>query len=492
MLARLVEALGVAMNPGKPNAELRKTGISVIGDIPWGTHFCHFYETKEDLLDILVPYFKAGLESKEFCIWVIFDPLTEEDARNALRAASPAMDLHLERGDVEIVPHSEWYLRDGVLDLQRVKRIWQEKLNQALANGYEGLRFNGTAAWLTERMWPDFLDYERELNGVIFQQRMIVCCTYPLATRKATEIFDAARSHEFSVARRHGRWEVLETPELKEAKAEITLLNQQLEARINKRTKELALTNEALRKEITERTLAEETLRRLGEQLRALSARLESLREEERRRISREVHDELGQRLTGLKMDLNWLESRLERIGDPKLRTELEERIVAAGATADEMIGTVQRVADELRPAILDNLGLVSALRHEAGQFQSRTGVHVSLVLPEGSLRLPPAVSIAVYRIFQEILTNVMRHAQATAVRVSLKTSQDRLHLVVEDNGRGFGPEELGSPSGLGVLGMKERAAMVSGSVSVAGRPGKGTRVQLEIPIGEAKAPPHT
>lgn len=479
------------MNPGKPNAELRKTGISVVGDIPWGTHFCHFYETKEDLLDILVPYFKAGLESKEFCMWVIFDPLTKDNARNALRAASPAMDLHLERGDVEIVPHAQWYLKDGVLDVPRVKRRWQEKLNQVLAEGYEGLRFNGNEAWLTETVWQDFQDYERELNGVIFQQRMIVCCTYPLATRKATEIFDVARSHEFSIARRRGKWEVLETPELKEAKAEINRLKQQLEARIEQRTKELALVNEALREEITDRTLAEETLKRLGEQLRALSARLESLREEERRRISREVHDELGQKLTGLGMDLNWLESRLERIGDPKLRTELEERIVAAGATADEMIGIVQRIADELRPAILDNLGLVSALRHEAGQFESRTGVHVSLVLPEDSLHLPPAVSIAVYRIFQEILTNVMRHAVATAVRVSLETSQDRLHLIVEDNGRGLGPEALRSPSGLGVLGMKERAAMVSGSVRVEGRPGRGTRVQLEIPIGEAKALPH-
>src|SRR5581483_2826913 len=128
------------MNSEKPKAELRKTGISVVGDMPWGTHFCHFYETKEDLLDILVPYFRAGLESHEFCMWVIFDPLNQEEARNALRAAVPEADHHLARGDVEILLHSEWYLKNGVLDVQRVTRGWQEKLDQALARGYEGLR----------------------------------------------------------------------------------------------------------------------------------------------------------------------------------------------------------------------------------------------------------------------------------------------------------------------------------------------------------------
>jgi len=148
------------------------------------------------------------------------------------------------------------------------------------------------------------------------------------------------------------------------------------------------------------------------------------LREEERTRISREVHDELGQKLTGIKMDLHWLESRLEKIGDEKLRTQLEERIVAANAITDEMIETVQRIATELRPGILDNLGLVSALRHEAKEFESRTGVLATFSLPDESLQLPREISTTAYRIFQEMLTNVARHAQATEVRVSLQSSE--------------------------------------------------------------------
>jgi signal transduction histidine kinase len=196
----------------------------------------------------------------------------------------------------------------------------------------------------------------------------------------------------------------------------------------------------------------------------------------------------LGQKLTGLKMDLNWLESRLERISNEKLRTELEERIVAADATADEMIGTVQRIAAELRPGILDNLGLTAALRHESGQFESRTGVRMVLNLPDGPLSLPPEISTTAYRVFQEMLTNVARHAEATEVRVSLQLSEGCLQLVVEDNGRGFSPHDLQKPRSLGLLGMKERAAMVKGSLTVESLPGRGTTVRLEVPVERAAA----
>src|SRR5581483_1073272 len=322
-----------------------------------------------------------------------------------------------------------------------------------------------------------------ELNGIMLGRRMIVCCTYPLAKTKADEIFDVARSHEFSIARRCGRWEVLETPELKQAKAEIKDLNEQLERRVEERTVDLASTNQTLRNEIAERKLVASKLKDSSERLRALSARLESLREEERMRISREVHDELGQKLTGIKMDLHWMESHLEQIGDEKLRTQLEERAVAASATTDEMIATVQRIAAELRPGLLDNLGLVSALRHEAKEFESRTGALLTLNLPDDSLQLPREISTTTYRIFQEMLTNVARHAHATEVRVSLQSSGGRLHLVVEDNGRGLSPDIPTRPSSLGLLGMKERAAMVGGDLTVEGSPGRGTTVRLEIPI---------
>ncbi len=132
--------------------ELRKTGIEVLGDIPWGSHFCHFYETKEDLLDILIPYFKTGLENNEFCMWIVFDPLDVQAVRNALRPAFPEADRHLAAGDIEIVPHTHWYLKNGVFDLHHVIDGWRKKLAEALEKGFAGMRVNGNEAWLTKRI----------------------------------------------------------------------------------------------------------------------------------------------------------------------------------------------------------------------------------------------------------------------------------------------------------------------------------------------------
>ena len=122
--------------------KLRKSGIDIIGDVPWGTHFCQFYQTKEDLMDILVPYFKAGLENNEFCMWVTSQPLDVEEAKEALRKAVPDIDVYLEKGQIEIIPYTHWYVKEGVFDSERVLNGWVEKLNQALANGYDGLRLS--------------------------------------------------------------------------------------------------------------------------------------------------------------------------------------------------------------------------------------------------------------------------------------------------------------------------------------------------------------
>src|SRR5437016_646901 len=248
--------------------ELRKTGISVVGDVPWGTQFCHFYETKEDLLDILIPYFKMGLENHEFCMWVVSDPLDEEAARNALRQAIPEADQHLAAGRIEIVPHTEWYLKGGAFVAERVINGWNKKLAEALAKGYAGLRANGNEAWLTEANRKDFIQYEKTLDEKLADQRMIVLCSYPLSGSSATEIFDVVNTHQLALLRRRGNWEVLETTELKQAKREIKRLNKELERRVIERTRQLVATNEELSKEIAERRRAEGALRRSEDHLR--------------------------------------------------------------------------------------------------------------------------------------------------------------------------------------------------------------------------------
>ena len=187
---------------------LRTTGIDVVGHRPWGTHFCHFYETTDELLDTLVPYFRAGLESREFCVWVIADPLTEADARRALGHTVTSS------GDIEILPAREWYLADNTFDPKRVMRGWNDKLVAALGRGYEGLRVGGQISWLPATQWKAFYDYEKALSESLTDQSMTLLCAYPVGARGVGEILDVARTHHFSLARRDGQWEVFEPPEL--------------------------------------------------------------------------------------------------------------------------------------------------------------------------------------------------------------------------------------------------------------------------------------
>ncbi|MEY2518719.1 MAG: hypothetical protein QOF24_478 [Verrucomicrobiota bacterium] len=242
-------------------SELRDTGISVVGDVPWGTHFCYFYETKPDLLETLVQYFKTGLECKEFCVWVVSPPLTVEEARHALAQAVPDLDRHLAEGALEIHGNHEWYLPSGRWDSQRVLQSWREKLNRTSMNGYTGLRAAGDGGWVRSDDWIGFREYEQQVNALIADQRGIILCTYPLATSPGDQVFDVACIHQVAVARRNGSWEMVETPQVKEAKAEIKRLNAELQWKVEERTRELAATNEALNRQIIERKKLEEHAR---------------------------------------------------------------------------------------------------------------------------------------------------------------------------------------------------------------------------------------
>ena len=210
---------------------LRKTGIDVIGDAPWATHFCQFYQTKQDLLDILVPYFKAGLENNEFCMWITAEPLSAREAKKAMVKAVPDFNRYLARGQIEILPYTEWYLKDGVFESRRVLDGWVEKLDRALASGYAGLRLTGNTFWLEKKDWKGFTDYEAAINSVIGQYRMLALCTYCLDKCNANEIIDVVRNHEFALIKQEGKWELIENSTykktreaLKESEAELAHL----------------------------------------------------------------------------------------------------------------------------------------------------------------------------------------------------------------------------------------------------------------------------
>lgn len=233
-----------------------------------------------------------------------------------------------------------------------------------------------------------------------------------------------------------------------------------------------------------ERQRAEEKLRKSLEQLRALTTYLQYVREEERTRIAREVHDELGQALTGLKLDMSWLAARLARNAKPvkaKVKTMVDH--------IDETIQTVRRIATELRPGILDSLGLVAALEWQANEFYSRTGIPCNVVAAVDDSQLQPQFATVFFRIYQETLTNIIRHAKATQVDVRLAEEGGALVLTVKDNGRGISEEEIANTRSIGLVGMRERAMLIGGEITLQGSPGKGTMVTLRVPLGPPPPP---
>ncbi len=240
-------------------------------------------------------------------------------------------------------------------------------------------------------------------------------------------------------------------------------------------------------RDITERQRAAEHLENSRAQLRALSARLQSVREEERRRIAREVHDELGQLLTGLKMEVSLLARRLSSRDDGADHPRMVERAKGINELIDSAIQTVRRIATELRPGLLDTIGLTAAIEWHAEEFKRRTGIKCHLKFSPKSLAADQERSIAIFRIFQEILTNIARHAQATRVDVTLEERGRELILTAHDNGRGITASEFSNPKSLGLLGMRERALLLGGEVSVRGAHGGGTTVIVRIPV-EAKS----
>ena len=227
-----------------------------------------------------------------------------------------------------------------------------------------------------------------------------------------------------------------------------------------------------------ERQLAEDKLHRSLDQLRALTSYLQYVREEERTRIAREVHDELGQALTGLKLDMSWLAARLARNARP-----VQEKVKTMVDHIDETIQTVRRIATELRPGILDSLGLAAALEWQANEFQSRTGIPCQVVAAFDDSQLPQQFATVFFRIYQETLTNIIRHAGATRVEVRLAEEAGALVLRVRDNGRGISEEEIANTRSIGLVGMRERATLNGGELALEGAPGKGTTVTLRVPL---------
>ncbi|UCE78457.1 MAG: PAS domain S-box protein [Nitrospiraceae bacterium] len=219
-------------------------------------------------------------------------------------------------------------------------------------------------------------------------------------------------------------------------------------------------------------------IKRFEEKLKELSRHLEAVREEERTNIAREVHDELGQALTALKMDASWLNKKL-----PRGEELLIEKTKAMTKTIGNIIQSVKKISSKLRPSVLDHFGLAAAIEGEAIELKERTGIDCKVTVEPEDIRLDKEHSTAIFRIFQEALTNITRHAEATTVNVSLELDSNRVTLTVKDNGKGITEDQLSKPESFGLMGIQERADSLRGKVKISGTPGKGTQVKVVIPL---------
>ncbi len=223
---------------------------------------------------------------------------------------------------------------------------------------------------------------------------------------------------------------------------------------------------------------AEEKLENSRDQVRALATYLQSVREDERAVIARDIHDELGQALTGLELGLSWLARKV-----PLRQEPLQEKIGSLSALVTTTMQSVRRIADELRPGVLEELGLVKTLKSEAREFKEHTGIPCVFVTNMGKAKFDRAGSVAIFRIAQAALTNVARHANASSAKITLVKRANYLVLMVNDNGKGIAKKRVWSGHSLGIIGMRERAIALDGTLTLSGSKSKGTTLTLRIPL---------
>lgn len=425
--------------------QLRSTGIAAVGDVPWGTHFFLFHETKEDLIEACLPYFRAGLENRELCIWAIDDPLTEEEVIYFLKDAIPRFDDYWASRSIEIVRGREWYMSGDELDLERVTRGWKQKMDRALNGGYAGLRLSADTAWLDKRDWKEFCEYEKEVNDSIVDTPMLALCTYPLPGSAAVEILDVTRTHQFALARRNKAWELVETSELKQAKAEILRLNNDLERRVVARTRELTAANEELRKQMSERQRAEDALCTTHAEL-ARVTRVTAMGE-----LTASIAHEVTQPLTGIATNgnacLHWLASSPPNV--EKARTTVE-RIIRDSNRASEVIRDIRTLVKKAEPhqEPVDLNDLIHRTLTLASGEIMRNQVEPETVL---AADLPSVLGDRVQ--LQQVLLNLIINAveamssiagraRVLTIRSERREAPETVAITVRDSGVGLDPRK--------------------------------------------------
>jgi len=462
--------------------EIRESGIDVVGDmVAWGAHFCLFYETKEDLLDTLTSYCRSGLERGEYCMWIVAEPLTIEEATAALKKAVPEVERHLAESRMEMAAARDWFLQGGTFDGKRLTQDWYDKLARVSARGYPGIRVTGDTTWLSKKDWRHFCDYEDGLNEVIGNQRLAVLCTYPLSQCGAPQILDVVRTHQFVLARRHGNWDVVETATLKQAKAEIKLLNAELEQRVVERTSELMKASAALREAETELAHVNR-ITAMGE----LAAS-----------VVHETMQPISAAVTNAHAALRSLSGEPPDVGEAR---QALDRIVKAGNRASDVISRL-RALSKKAPPLKDSVAINEALLDVIALTRGEVVKNRISLRTEFSEGLPPVQADRVQ--VQQVILNLIMNAVDAMIDVhgrprELLVGTDRdasggVVVRVTDSGSGLSSESFDrvfeafyttKPRGMG-MGLSICRTIVEahgGRIWASRTAGPGATLQFALP----------
>ncbi|MGQ9368062.1 sensor histidine kinase [Azospirillum sp. ST 5-10] len=423
-------------------SDFANSGIPAVGSIPWGSHFCQFYDTAEDLVDTLVPYFKAGLDANERCMWVTSRPLRADEARSVLGQAVPDLEARERRGQIEIIDHGDWYTRTGKLGADAIIAGWLQRKDEALAGGYDGFRLTGNTFFLEAEDWDSFAEYEAKVNECFCDHRVLALCSYCLAKSSAGDVMDVVKNHQFALARRHGDWTLIEHGALKRAKEELRRANEELERRVETRTADLSAALAQLQDtaETLQRALADKDV------------------------LLREVHHRVK---NNLQIINSLLTLKAMRSADASIRDAFNDtmRRITAMSLVHEALYEYEETSEidfgaylrALSDALLASFGVADRVAVQVVAEAPR--VHLDTAIPLGLIAT-------------EALSNALKHAfpdgRPGCVAVAFRGAQGdgTGTLVVSDDGVGPAPS---GPKGTGLGLVRAIAKQVGGNVEIAG-----------------------
>lgn len=475
----------------KVTKEYTDSGIGILGDLSWGTHFCIFFHTKQDLLEIMLPFIRAGLENHEFCLWVASPPLQVYEALQALKREVPNLNSYIEKQSIEIISHADWYAKEGSFKTKDVVGSWHKKLNQALTLGYNGMRVSGGEGWLEAGdLWGSFMDYEKELNNAISDKRLVVLCSYPLEKCTATMVLDVAHVHEMVLSKRYDRWEVLEVPELKKSKAQLKRLNEMLERRVAERTRDLEIAVAKLKEEIAAREKNEEELAKIAtdliqrstdlqqfafivsHNLRAPVANIIGLSEVLKGDIPGKEQNKVHQFLFSSVDQLDVIVKDLNNI----LQTKFEITENYANVNLSEMVGniksSIRNLIEKENAQILTDFSEIDEIT---------------------------TIKSYIHSIFYNLIQNSIRYKQpdkSPVIQIKSAKYDEKIRISFKDNGIGIDMKKYGDKifglyrrfhpgiegKGIGLFMVKTQVEVLGGSISIKSEPNVGSEFVIELP----------